>query len=105
MKSIIDYEKYANMSHKQLLNSLTSTQKKEQKISEKLKDTRNLIAFLQSKVKIKAKNNANKSQFVAYKDSQSYKIARQRENLRTPKEQNTLAKEVESLINKGYDEL
>lgn len=101
---MIDYAKYENMSKKQLTNALMSVEKKEQKIRSqaKLKDVQELVLFLKSKIKESADNQKS----VPYIESKSYKIARQREMLRTKKEQESLAKEVENLVYKDYaDEL
>lgn len=103
---MIDYAKYENMSKKQLTNALISVEKKEQKIRQesqaKLKDVQELAFFLKSKIKESTDNQKS----VPYIESKSYKIARQREMLRTKKEQESLAKEVENLVYKDYaDEL
>lgn len=101
---MIDYAKYENMSKKQLTNALMSVEKKEQKIRSqaKLKDVQELAFFLKSKIK----ESTDKQKSVPYIESKSYKIARQREMLRTKKEQESLAKEVENLVYKDYaDEL
>ena len=53
--SNINFEKYANMDKKQLVNSLVKAEKEEEKIkkemSQKLNDTKELIKFLKSKIK------------------------------------------------------
>lgn len=51
MNTQIDYTKYENMNRRQLLNSLLSAEKKEQKIKESLSETNELIKFLKSKLK------------------------------------------------------
>ena len=51
----IDYEKYNNMSQRQLLNSLINAEKKEQKLKaeaeKKLSEIKELIKFLKAKMK------------------------------------------------------
>ena len=49
MNTQIDYTKYENMNRRQLLNSLLSAEKKEQKIKESLSETNELIKFLKFK--------------------------------------------------------
>lgn len=51
MNTQIDYTKYENMNRRQLLNSLLSAEKKEQKIKESLSENGELIKFLKSKLK------------------------------------------------------
>lgn len=48
---MIAYEKYSNMNRRQLLNSLLSAEKKEQKIKASLNENSELIKFLKSKLK------------------------------------------------------
>lgn len=105
---IINYEKYSNMSRRQLLNSLLNAEKKEQKIKEeakiKLHQTKELIKFL--KAKMKESLNKPKHNFVPYAQSEAFKIGREREKARTPKEQAKLTQEVQKLVNMDYgDEL
>lgn len=47
----INYEKYSNMNRRQLLNSLLSAEKKEQKMKADLEAHNELIKFLKSKLK------------------------------------------------------
>ncbi|TLD95403.1 hypothetical protein LS71_008325 [Helicobacter jaachi] len=47
----INYEKYANMSKRQLLNALLSAEKKEQKIKADLNSNSELIKFLKTMLK------------------------------------------------------
>ena len=103
---MVDYSKYSNMDAKQLINSLMALERKEKKYraqsQAKIKDMQELAHFLKSKIK----ENLDSPKFVRYVDSQSYKIAREREAKRTQSEQKTLAKEVNDLIYKDYgDEL
>lgn len=102
----IDYEKYSNMSQRQLLNSLLNAEKQERKIKlqmqEKLAQKQKLIKFL--KTKMKESLDKPKYEFIPYTQSESYKIAKAREANRTPQEQKTLEQEVNDLINKDYDD-
>lgn len=106
MTATIDYDKYANMDTRQLANALISAEKREQKFlaesQAKIKNMRELIRFLKSKIK----ESVDKPQFVPYTETAAYKIGRERESRRTPQEQEALEKEVNDLINKDYgDEL
>lgn len=47
----IDYDKYAGMNKRQLMNALLSAEKKEQKIKADLSNQCELIKFLKSKIK------------------------------------------------------
>ena len=55
MNTKINYEKYSNMTKRQLLNSLLNAEKKEAKIKadlqEKIKANSDLISFLKAKLK------------------------------------------------------
>ena len=100
----INYDKYLNMNERQLLNSLLNAEKKETKIKTILQENSDLISFL--KAKLKEKIDRPKYNFVPYKESEAYKIGREREKARTPQEQAKLNQEVDELINKDYgDEL
>ncbi len=100
----INYDKYLNMNERQLLNSLLNAEKKETKIKTILQENSDLISFL--KAKLKEKIDRPKYNFVPYKESEAYKIGREREKTRTPQEQAKLNQEVDELINKDYgDEL
>ena len=92
------------MNERQLLNSLLNAEKKETKIKTILQENSDLISFL--KAKLKEKIDRPKYNFVPYKESEAYKIGREREKARTPQEQVKLNQEVDELINKDYgDEL
>ncbi len=100
----INYEKYSNMNERQLLNSLLNAEKKETKIKTILQENSDLISFL--KAKLKEKIDRPKYNFVPYKESEAYKIGREREKARTPEQQAQLDREIDELINKDYgDEL
>ena len=96
----INYEKYSNMNERQLLNSLLNAEKKETKIKTILQENSDLISFL--KAKLKEKIDRPKYNFVPYKESEAYKIGREREKARTPEQQAQLDREIDELINKNY---
>ena len=96
----INYEKYLNMNERQLLNSLLNAEKKETKIKTILQENSDLISFL--KAKLKEKIDRPKYNFVPYKESEAYKIGREREKARTPEQQAQLDREIDELINKNY---
>lgn len=102
----IDYEKYANMSRRQLLNSLIKAEKKEQKIrlefESKIQNTRELVKFL--KTKIKESLDKPKYEFIPYEESESFKGFQESFNRMDKAEQEQLKSEVNELI-RGYDEL
>ena len=100
----INYEKYSNMTERQLLTSLLNAEKKEIKmkadLQKKIKANSDLISFL--KAKLKEKIDRPKYNFVPYKESEAYKIGREREKARTPEQQAQLDREIDELINKNY---
>lgn len=96
----LNYEKYSNMNERQLLNSLLNAEKKETKIKTILQENSDLISFL--KAKLKEKIDRPKYNFVPYKESEAYKIGREREKARTPEQQAQLDREIDELINKNY---
>lgn len=101
----INYEKYSNMTQRQILNSLINAQKQEQKIKkqmqEKLLEKQELIKFL--KAKIKESLDKPKYNFVPYRQSEAFKIGREREKARTAEEQIKLTEEVKKEINMDYN--
>ncbi|TLD82946.1 hypothetical protein LS70_006565 [Helicobacter sp. MIT 11-5569] len=108
MASKIDYEKYANMSEKQLLNSLLLAKKSEAKLKAdfeiKLKNKNALIRFL--KAKLKEKLDLPKYDFIPLEQSQSYKSYKKGFEKMSASEKAELKAEVESEINRDYsDEL
>ena len=88
------------MNERQLLNSLLNAEKKETKIKTILQENSDLISFL--KAKLKEKIDRPKYNFVPYKESEAYKIGREREKARTPEQQAQLDREIDELINKNY---
>lgn len=96
----IDYSKYANKSFKELAHYLSAAEKKAIKLQEKaeleIQRQNDLISYLKSKMTERLKNT--KSSFMPYTESEAYKIGRERDKIRTSKEQAELKKEVESLV-------
>lgn len=105
MKTTIDYDKYANMDTRQLANALVSAEKREQKyIAEsqaKIKNMRELIYFLKSKIK----ESVDKPQFIDYTESKAYKVARELEKQFTPQELEQIRQEVKAEMMEHSDEL
>lgn len=105
MTATIDYDKYANMDTRQLANALISAEKREQKfIAEsqaKIKNMRELIRFLKSKIK----ESVDKPQFVPYKKSGLPELAREIEKQFTPQEIEQMRKEVREDMMRSDDEL
>lgn len=106
MATTIDYDKYANMDTRQLANALISAEKREQKyVAEsqaKIKNMRELIHFLKSKIK----ESLDKPKFIAYEKSESYKIAREYEATLSDEQKKAVMERVETLTNTDYgDEL
>lgn len=68
-KATIDYDKYANMDTLQLATALMNAQKREQRFhiesQAKIKNMRELIRFLKSKIK----ESVDKPQFVPYTET------------------------------------
>lgn len=62
----IEYDKYINMSRRQLVNALTNAELKEKKIKEelnkKLEDASNLVKFLKSKLKESLEDSEQKDE-------------------------------------------
>lgn len=86
----IAYEKYENMSRRQLINSLTSAEKKLDTLQEKFKieqeSQKNLIAFIKAKIKASLDDEAS----IPLKDSIIHKIYEQIE----PQEHKELEAEI-----------
>ena len=105
MTATIDYDKYANMDTRQLANALISAEKREQKyVAEsqaKIKNMRELIHFLKSKIK----ESVDKPQFVNYTESKAYKLAREIEKQFTPQELEEMRQEVKRDMMRSDDEL
>lgn len=105
---VIDYEKYSNMTQRQLLNSLLNAEKKEAKLKaelqEKIKNSSELIQFL--KVKLKESLDKPKGNFIPYAESESYKIAKEYEATLSDEQKKEAIERVEKLTNRNYgDEL
>lgn len=105
MKTTTDYDKYANMDTRQLASALIKAQKQEQKFRAesqmKLKNMRELIHFLKSKVK----ESVDKPQFINYTESKAYKVARELEKQFTPQELEQIRQEVKAEMMEYSDEL
>lgn len=104
MNTQIDYAKYENMNRRQLLNSLLSAEKKEQKIKaeaeRKLSETNELIKFL--KTKIKKSLDSPKNDFLTREQAGLDKIANEVKNQISTQEQEQLKMEIQQEMNKDY---
>lgn len=102
--SAIDYEKYSNMSQRQLLNSLINAEKKEQKLraeaEKNLNEIKALIKFL--KAKMKESLDKPKDDFIPFVESESYKIAKEYEATLSNEQKKAAAERVENLVNRNY---
>ncbi|TLD91040.1 hypothetical protein LS74_010620 [Helicobacter magdeburgensis] len=100
----INYEKYSNMNRRQLINSLISAEKKEQKIKaeaeRKLSETNELIKFLKSK--IKESLDSPKYEFVTREQSGLNKIANEVKNQISTQEKEQLKIEIQQEMSKDY---
>ncbi len=100
--AVIDYEKYNNMTQRQLLNSLINAEKKEQKIKDdmtkKLNDTQELIKFLKAKMK----ESLDKPKYYTLETSPAMKEFRQWRN-ENPQEAKQIEAELEAEM-RGYNE-
>lgn len=97
----IDYEKYANMQTRQLVNALINTEKQEQKIKAQIREKQELIQFLKAKIK----ESLDKPQFINYTESKAYKVARELEKKFPPQELEQIRQEVKGEIMENSDEL
>lgn len=97
----IDYEKYANMQTRQLVNALINTEKQEQKIKAQIIEKQELIKFLKAKIK----ESLDKPQFINYTESKAYKVARELEKQFTPQELEQIRQEVKEEMTENSDEL
>ncbi|MCM1222011.1 MAG: hypothetical protein NC548_46815 [Lachnospiraceae bacterium] len=104
MQPSINYEKYSNMSERQLLNSLLNAQKSEAKLKAdfeiKLKNKSELIQFL--KAKLQEKINSPKYDFILLEQSQSSKRFKENFEKMSESEKAELKAEVESEMNRDY---
>lgn len=97
MTATINYSKYENKTTRQLSVLLDNAEKRLHKEIE-------LVEYLRSKIVDSVKTT--KYNFVPYRETEAYKIGREREKARTPEEQAQLDKEIDELISKDYgDEL
>lgn len=99
----INYDKYSNMTKKQLLNSLLRAEKQEQKIKTQMQQQKELISFLKAKM-IESLDKPN--DFIPFTESGAYKIAKEYEATLSDEQKKATMERVESLTNRNYsDEL
>ncbi|TQR59649.1 hypothetical protein [Campylobacter troglodytis] len=106
MTSKIDYSKYEGMTKYQLAKAAErvekSTQVLQERFNKQLKEKNELLNFLKSKLRESfADKNFN---LIAYKDTKSYKKALAYEATLTPEQIAAIDKEIESDINRDYDD-
>lgn len=94
----INYEKYSNMNRRQLLNSLLSAEKKEQKMKADLEAHNELIKFLKSKLK----ESLDSPKYYTLETSPAIKKMKQWEK-DNPQEAQQIRQELEEEM-KGYYE-
>ena len=94
----INYEKYSNMNRRQLLNSLLSAEKKEQKMKADLEAHNELIKFLKSKLK----ESLDSPKYYTLETSPAMKKMKQWEK-DNPQEAQQIRQELEEEM-KGYYE-
>lgn len=98
----IDYEKYSNMSQRQLLNSLINAEKKEQKLKaeaeRKINETKELIKFLKAKIK----ESLDTPKYYTLENSPALKQIRKWEE-ENPQEAEKIKQELDAEM-KGYYE-
>lgn len=99
---MINYEKYSNMTKRQLLSSLSKAQKKEQKIKadmqRKLNDTKELIKFLKTKMK----KASNKEKCYTLENSPAIKKMKKWEE-ENPQEAEQIRQELEAEMRWYYE--
>lgn len=101
--TVINYDKYANMDRRQLLNSLISAEKKEQKMKADLNSHAELIKFLKSKMK---ESLDTKNEFFTRDQVGFDKIANTIKSQLSAQEQEQIKADILQEINKDYgDEL
>ena len=104
---MIDYEKYSNMTKRQLLNSLINAEKKEQKIKaeaeKKINETKELIQFL--KAKIKESLDKPKYQFLTREQTNLDAILKKVTEQISIEEQKQLEIKLQKDITRDYNEL
>ncbi|MGX2970877.1 hypothetical protein [Helicobacter sp. T3_23-1059] len=105
MTNTINYAKYANMTQKQLFNSLESAKKKRAKFQTQANDANALIDFLTDKIKDSLNTlNVSKNDFISLKDSNLVEKAEVYFNSLSSKEQAKFEKELKDDINRNYDD-
>ena len=102
----INYEKYANMSTKQLVNALISAEKKEQKLKQeaekKFKESAELIRFLTSKIKENLERP--KYEFFTREQTNLDELVKEVESKMTPEEIKEIKLQLEKEMNTVYDD-
>ncbi|MCH5312861.1 MAG: hypothetical protein J1E28_00460 [Helicobacter sp.] len=102
----INYEKYANMTQRQILNSLINAEKQEEKIKkqmqEKLLEKQELIKFL--KAKMRESLDKPKQNFIPLHQTESYKQFQEMKTQMTKQELKELEAKVEKEINTDYND-
>lgn len=99
----INYEKYSNMSERQLLNSLINAEKKEAKIKadmeKKLSETKDLINFL----KVRLRESLKLDDLLKFYDFNESKIAKEIQKWKNenPQEAEEIRKELQEEM-QGY---
>lgn len=91
---VINYEKYQNMTKRQIAVSLENAEKRMQILQEKyrtkMEEQTKLIKFLKAKMTKALKET--KLNFIPYTESEAYKIGREIEKSMTPEEREELKK-------------
>ncbi|MCD8204443.1 MAG: hypothetical protein LUC16_01255 [Coprobacillus sp.] len=103
----IDYEKYSNMSERQLVNARIKEIKLNAELQKKLENSSDLITFLETKIneiwKSQKRENYN---FISYENSSFHKKAKDIEKTLSDADKAEIRAEIEADINKDYgDEL
>ncbi len=94
----IDYDKYADMNKRQLMNALLSAEKKEQKIKADLSSQCELIKFLKSKIK----ESLDSPKYYTLETSPALKKIKQWEK-QNPQEAEQVRQELEAEMKDYYE--
>ncbi|MGX3044752.1 hypothetical protein [Helicobacter sp. T3_23-1056] len=97
----IDYEKYEDMTKKEIAKSLQKAQKRVQNFSLKIQQEAKLIKYLKSKIKKTPKNN--KYDFVSLEKSGLIELQKEVEKQFSPQELKQIKQELQEEINRDYD--
>ncbi|MGX3045776.1 hypothetical protein [Helicobacter sp. T3_23-1056] len=105
MTNTINYAKYANMTQKQLFNSLENAKKKRAKLQTQANDANALIDFLTDKIKDSLNTlNVSKNDFISLKDSGLVEKAEAYFHSLSSDEQARFEKELNDDIDRNYDD-